>query len=125
MRGLTRNAVMGAGLLLIVTGNAGFAQTDLEADSIHHKLLFENDQVRVLRGSFGPGEKASAAFDANGVVLVRTKGTGALTITLPDGTVITGASMSPGDAGWAPPGHILPENRTSNLIEFIVIDPKR
>jgi hypothetical protein len=87
--------------------------------------LFENDHVRVIRGTFGPGEKSPAAFDANGVVLVRTKGTGPLTITLPDGKVVTGASMAPGDAGWAPPGHILPENRTNELIEFIVIDPKR
>ena len=105
--------------------STAIAQKDIVADSVHHKPLFENDKVRVLRATFGPGEKATAPFDAKEVVLVRLKGTGPMAVHLPDGTVVPGKAMSPGEAAWAPAGHIQPENKGNETIEFIVIEPKR
>jgi hypothetical protein len=117
-----------AGLALVAfcgSSLSALAQQDIVADSKHHKLLFENEKVRVLRATFGPGEKATAPFDANEVVLVRLKGSGPLSIHLPDGKVVTGKAMSPGEAAWAPAGRIQPENKSTELVEFIVIEPKK
>src|SRR5258706_10057568 len=99
---------------------SALAQQDVVADPKHHKLLFENEKVRVLRATFGPGEKATAPFEANEVVLVRIRGSGPLSIHLPDGKVVPGKAMSPGEAAWAPAGRIQPENKSTDQIEFIV-----
>ena len=112
-------------MALLLPAQTGFAQTDVQADPAHHKLLFENDQVRVVRAIFGPGEKSTAPFDAKDVVVVRIKGTGPITINIPYGAPITGESMAPGEAIWAPAGRIQPENQTDQRLEFIVIEPKR
>src|SRR5207253_503891 len=101
-----------------------FAQTDVQADPAHHKLLFENEHVRVVRATFNAGEKSTAPFDAKEVVVVRVKGSGPVTINIPYGAPITGDSMEPGEVAWAPAGRIQPENRTDQRLEFIVIEPK-
>ena len=110
--------------LLLSSASSAFAQQDVVADARHHKLLFENEKVRVVRAVFGPGEKATAAFDAREVVLVRIKGSGPLSINLPDGKVVAGKAMAPGEAAWAPAGRIQPENKGKERVEFIVIEPK-
>src|SRR3954466_15758390 len=100
------NLFRSAGLAVVISACSwsALAQQDIVADSKHHKLLFENEKVRVLRAQFGPGEKAAAPFDAKEVVLVRLKGSGPLAIHLPDGQVVPGRPMSPGEAAWAPAG---------------------
>ena len=113
------------GAALIMGSGIALAQTDVEADPAHHKLLFENEHVRVVRATFAPGAKSTAPFDAKEVVLVRLKGSGPLAIHLPDGTVVPGKSMKPGEAIWAPAGRIQPENTTGEAIEVIVMEPKK
>ena len=70
--------------LASLTGHAT-AQSDVEADPSHHRQLFENDKVRVVRVTFGPREKAAAMFDAKEVVIVSLTG-GAQRLHFPDGT---------------------------------------
>jgi len=124
MRFMSRLIVPSVVALLLTGQQTVFAQTDVEADPAHHKLLFENEQVRVVRAIFGAGEKSTAPFDAKDVVVVRVKGSGPITINIPYGAPITADSMEPGDVAWAPAGRIQPENKTDQRLEFIVIEPK-
>jgi hypothetical protein len=123
IRNSIRLAVLTA-VALSFTEQAALAQTDVQADPAHHKLLFENEHVRVVRATFGAGEKSTAPFDAKEVVVVRVKGSGPITINIPYGAPITGDSMEPGEVSWAPAGRIQPENKTDQRLEFIVIEPK-
>jgi len=124
MRFMSRFFVPSIVILLLTGQQSILAQTDVEADPAHHKLLFENEHVRVVRAVFGAGEKSTAPFDGKDVVVVRVKGSGPITINIPYGAPITADSMEPGEAVWAPAGRIQPENRTDQRLEFIVIEPK-
>ena len=42
---------------ILLSGN-GYAQDAAEVDPEHYKVEFENDQVRVLRITYGPGDKS-------------------------------------------------------------------
>jgi len=100
------------------------AQTDVEADPSHHRQLFENDKVRVVRVTFGPREKAAAMFDAKEVVIVSLTG-GAQRLHFPDGTFADPPPSAAGAAFFAPAGRIQPENLRNERLEFIVVEPKR
>ena len=41
-----------------MTAAPAMAQDPAKVDAKHYKLEFENDQVRVLRITYGPGEKS-------------------------------------------------------------------
>ena len=43
--------------VLLISGNS-FAQDAAKVDPKHYKVEFENDEVRVLRITYGPGEKS-------------------------------------------------------------------
>ena len=43
---------------VIILSGYSFAQDAVKVDSKHYKVEFENDQVRVLRITYGPGEKS-------------------------------------------------------------------
>jgi hypothetical protein len=94
----------------------------LMADARHHSLIFENDEARVIRAVWGPGETAAGFFDAPGAVIV------ALTplqfeVTLPDGQKIYNRAPA-GAAMWYPAGRIRPRNAADMTAEFIVVEPK-
>jgi hypothetical protein len=94
----------------------------LTADYKHHSLIFENDEARVIRAVWGPGESAAGFFDAPGAVIV------ALTplqfeVMLPDGQKIHNR-MPAGAAMWFPAGRIRPRNAADMSAEFIVVEPK-
>ena len=99
------------------------AQTDVEADPSHHRQLFENDRVRVVRVTFGPREKAAAMFDAKEVVIISLTG-GAQRLYFPDGTFADPPPSAAGAAFLAPAGRIRPENLRNERLEFIVVEPK-
>ena len=51
------------------------AQQDLDstkADPAHHKVEFENDQVRVVRYKLAPGEQSARHSHADSVIVVLT-----------------------------------------------------
>lgn len=108
--------------LSVFTGPA-VAVDPLQSDPEHHRLVFENEHFRVDRGQFGPREIAADFFDAEGVVIV------ALTpmrmrLHLPDGTTVDPPASRAGNAFWAPPGKIRPQNVLDQPIEFVIVMPR-
>lgn len=114
---------LAVGMTLGFLTNQATAQSDVEADPAHHRLMFENDKVRVVRVTFGPREKAAAMFDAKEVVIVSLTG-GAQRLYFPDGTFADPPPSAAGAAFFAPAGRIQPENLRNARLEFIVVEPK-
>ena len=100
---------------------SGFAQDATKVDSTHYKVAFENDQVRVLRISYGPGEKSVMHEHAAGVLVFLTDITGKF--TFPDGTTeeITGTA---GQTFWAPSVKHLPEYTGDKALEVLLVELK-
>jgi len=100
------------------------AQVDVEVDAAHHKLEFENNCVKVVRGDFGPHEKSAALFDTKDAVIVELTGSEGFKLTFPDGNSITLPARYAGQVSWAPAGRIQPENTSDTRVEYIAIEPK-
>ena len=67
---------------LLFSGN-NFAQDATVVDPDHYKVEFENEEVRVLRITYGPGEKSVMHSHPEGVAVFLTDGN--VEFTLPDG----------------------------------------
>jgi hypothetical protein len=122
-KGVPLAIVLATGMSLASLTTNVIAQSDVEADPAHHRQLFENDKVRVVRVTFGPREKAAAMFDAKEVVIVSLTG-GAQRLYFPDGTFADPPPSVAGAAFFAPAGRIQPENLRNARLEFIVVEPK-
>lgn len=98
-----------------------FAQDAVKADPKHYKVEFENDKVRVLRITYGPGEKSAMHEhpDAYAVFLTDVKGK----FTLPDGKTIENAQKA-GSTMWTPAGKHLPENTGDKPFELVLMEIK-
>ncbi len=104
-------------------GNASLSKIDpLTSDPSHHHLVLENDKVRVMRVTFGPGQGAPGFFDAPAAVIVPLTPMHFEVATL-DGKKAY-SRLSFGQAVWQPAGRILPKNLSDMHAEFIVIEPK-
>lgn len=102
---------------------AGGTKADpVKVDSKHYKVEFENDKVRVLRVSYGPGEKSVMHYNPDAVIVSLT---GDKTrMTTPDGK----SQESPTKAGgviWAPAGSRLPQNVADQRDEVIIVELKK
>jgi quercetin dioxygenase-like cupin family protein len=97
------------------------AEDPIKVDPNHYKVEFENDQVRVLRVSYGPHEKSVMHEHpmAVGVHLTDLRGK----FTLPDGKTeeISGKA---GEAKLYPAGSHLPENLSDKPLELILVELK-
>ena len=93
----------------------------MQVDSKHYKVVFENDQVRVLRITYGPHEKSVMHDHPNAVAIYLTDQN--VKFTSPDGKTQT----LPGKAGetiWTPAGKHLPENLGDKPMELILVELK-
>jgi hypothetical protein len=94
----------------------------VSSDPAHHRLMLENNKVRILRASFGPGESSPGFFDAASAVII------ALTPRYFEVTSIDGKKAYSrsdfGAAAWFPAGRIQVKNLSDMNAEFIVIEPK-
>ena len=90
-------------------------------DAKHYTVEFENDQVRVLRISYRPGEESVMHEHPNGVAVFLTDGD--TEMKLSDGTTIEDTSKS-GAAIWATAGKHLPKNIGDNKSELILVELK-
>lgn len=106
--------------VMVLSGNA-FAQDAAKADPKHYKVEFENDQVRILRISYGPGEKSVMHGHPNAVAVALTDVNGKF--TLPDGKTQP-VTQKAGTAFWTPAGKHLPENVGSKPFELILVELK-
>ena len=107
--------------LWIISAVPVSAQDPVKVDPKHYKVEFENEQVRVLRISYGPGEKSVMHEHPASVAVfltdVQTK------FTLPDGKT----QLLPGKAGaavWEAAGKHLPENVGAKPFELILVELK-
>nr|NIR51506.1 hypothetical protein [candidate division KSB1 bacterium]NIS26908.1 hypothetical protein [candidate division KSB1 bacterium]NIT73741.1 hypothetical protein [candidate division KSB1 bacterium]NIU27639.1 hypothetical protein [candidate division KSB1 bacterium]NIU94275.1 hypothetical protein [candidate division KSB1 bacterium] len=55
---MLKSIIMSLLAFLFLMTQSPFAQDATKVDPKHYKVEFENDQVRVLRISYGPGEKS-------------------------------------------------------------------
>jgi mannose-6-phosphate isomerase-like protein (cupin superfamily) len=97
------------------------AQDAAVLDSTHYKVEFENDDVRVLRITYGPGEKSVMHSHPASVVVFLSGGTGRM--TLPDGTTEDFEVMA-GVTAPNPPAVHQPENIGDVPFEIIQIELK-
>ncbi len=100
------------------------AQQDLDstkADPVHHKVEFENDQVRVVRYKLAPGEQSARHSHPDSVIVVLTGGS--IQNTTDDGNT-TSTQPTPGDAFWWPALTHVTRNVGDSPIEGILVEPK-
>ena len=107
--------------MVLFVPTQALAQDPAEVDAKHYKIEFENDYVRVLRITYGPGEKSIMHEHPNAVVVMLTDGN--TEMTLPDGNKIEDMSKI-GDASWAPAGMHIPKNVGNEKMEAILVEIK-
>lgn len=110
--------------LLAVTSIAAapaLAQDPVAVDSAHYTLVFENEQVRVLRIQYGAHEESVMHDHPAGVAVYLTGGN--MQFTLPDGQVVESQGEA-GEAIWAPAGPHVPKNLTDQPTELILVEIK-
>jgi quercetin dioxygenase-like cupin family protein len=112
-------AILGATALL--TGVTASAQDAAKVDPKHYKVEFENDQVRVLRITYGPHEKSVMHSHPAGVVVFLTDTTGKF--TMPGGKTKDAVSKA-GTVVWTDATTHLPENMGDKPFEVIEVELK-
>jgi quercetin dioxygenase-like cupin family protein len=108
----------GAGLL---AGAAASAQDAVKVDAKHYKIEFENDQVRVLRITYGPHEKSAMHSHPASVVVFLNDAHAKF--TMPGGKT-QDVVMKAGKVQWAEPTTHLPENLGDKGFEVIQVELK-
>jgi quercetin dioxygenase-like cupin family protein len=108
-------------LLLIAFLVPAMAQDPVVVDSKHYKVELENDQVRVLRITYGPHEKSVMHEHPANVAIFLTDGQGKF--TLPDGKTQE-IPMKAGTVQSDRGGKHLPENTGDKPFELILVELK-
>ena len=101
------------------------AQDDLDAvkvDPAHHKVVFENDEVRVVRWVIPVGGKTLNHSHPTSLIITLTDYNGR--VTTPDGEHFDVHDKA-GSVSWRPAGIHLVENIGSQPMEGIIVEPKR
>lgn len=102
---------------------AGGGKADpVKVDPKHYKVEFENESVRVLRISYGPGEKSVMHSHPNAVAVYLTDGM--TRMTTPDGKSQDMPAKA-GGATWTPAGSHLPQNVGNKAFEVILVELKK
>jgi quercetin dioxygenase-like cupin family protein len=92
------------------------------SDANHHKVEFENDQVRVVRYKIAPHEKTAMHSHPNNVQVMLTDHN--LKVTMPDGKT-TEAHGKAGQTAWRTPTTHMVENIGDQPVEGLLIEPKK
>ena len=98
------------------------AQDPITVDPKHHKVEFENNQVRVLRITYGPQEKDAGMHEHPNFVVVALTDY-AVKITFPDGKTEEGHGKA-GQVTWWPATTHLVEILSNQPTEFLAIELK-
>lgn len=105
-----------------VAAPMALAQDPVSVDAKHYKVMFENDQVRVLRIHYNPKEKSVMhEHPASVVVFLNTS---KAKFTLPDGSTTTDGGGKAGSVRFADAGKHLPENIGAVPIEAVLVELK-
>jgi quercetin dioxygenase-like cupin family protein len=97
------------------------AQDAVKVAPKNYSVVFENDQVRVLRVVVAPGEKTAMHEHPDNVVIPLTDA--AVRFTLPDGTT-QAPKMPRGTPVWSPAGKHAGENVGKTRVEAIIVELK-
>lgn len=97
------------------------AQDPVKVDPKHYKVELENDDVRVLRVTYGPGEKSVMHEHPPSLAVFLTDIHG--NFTFPDGKT-QAFDMKPGSTQWDPGGKHLPENTGGKPFELVLVEIK-
>src|SRR5262245_19234541 len=97
------------------------AQDPVKVDAKHYKVEFENDQVRVVRITYGPHEKSVMHAHPASVAVFLTDGQAKF--TLPNGKTDE-QSWKAGQTMLLPAGKHLPENVSDKPMELILVELK-
>jgi hypothetical protein len=111
------------GLLACMISSMALAQSLVDVDPQHVKVMFENDCVTVVHGKYGPGEQAAGPYQGPGSAVI------ALTdLKLQrnrDGAQPATITRNAGDAFWASPGKVTSlVNLSDAPSEWIAVTPK-
>lgn len=106
--------------LLLLSGNT-LAQDAVEVDPDHYKVEFENDKVRVLRITYGPGEESVMHSHPESVGVFLTDGIGKF--TFPDGST-QDVEFTAGQVIWMAEVTHQPENPGEESFEVLQIEMK-
>ena len=120
----TKRLVLAAGLAILGSSalvTVANAQDAAKVDAKHYKVEFENDQVRVLRITYGPHEKSVMHSHPASVTVFLSDGHAKF--TLPDGKTID-APVKAGATQWTEAATHLPENVGDKGFEVIQIELK-
>ena len=109
-------------VVALVSAVVARAQDPVTVDAKHYKVEFENDQVRVLRIHYAPGEKSVMHSHPDSVAVFLSDQTGKF--TFPDGTSKEWTNKS-GQAQFSPAGPHLPENVGTGPIDLVLVELKK
>lgn len=118
------NAAMEGVLVELKGGPMGAAKVALDpvkVDPAHHKVLFENDRVRVLRVNLKPHDKTKQHEHPNVVAIYLTDVKAKF--TLADGTTRDGSGKR-GGVKWAPAEKHAVHNTNSRAVSIILVELK-
>jgi len=101
--------------------SAALAQDPDQVDAKHYKVTFENDQVRILRITYGAHEKSVMHEHPNSIAVFLVDGR--IKFTRPDGQSEE-RDVKAGQSVWNPAGKHLPENLGDKPFEVVLIEMK-
>ena len=101
--------------------NMAVALDPTKVDAKHYTVAFENDQVRILRVSYGPREKSILHEHPNSIAVFLVDGK--IKFTLADGTSQE-RDVKVGQSVWNPAGKHLPENMGDKPFDVVLIEMK-
>ena len=101
--------------------DAAVAQDPTVVDAKHYKVTFENDQVRILKITYGPKEKSVMHEHPNSIAVFLTDGK--VKFQLPDGKIVD-AAVKAGESMFSPAGKHLPENVGDKAFEVVLVELK-
>jgi len=98
------------------------AEDPVKVDAKHYKVEVENKQVRVLRISYGPGEKSVMHGHPAGAVVFLTDSY--FRFTYPDGKT-ENIQTKAGEVKWFEAFQHLPENLSDKPFEAVFVELKK
>lgn len=97
------------------------AQDAVKVDAKHYKVEFENDQIRVVRIKYAPGEKSVMHEHPPNLAVFLTDGN--VRFALPDGKT-QDAPVKAGTFQWDGGGKHLPQNVGDKPFELVLVELK-
>jgi len=110
-----------ASMVFASAAGTAVAQDPTQVDAKHYKVAFENDQVRILRITYGAHEKSVMHEHPNSIAVFLVDGR--IKFTRPDGQSEE-RDVKAGQSVWNPAGKHLPENMGDRPFEVVLIEMK-